>query len=189
MPAIVVKATSVGDAYRLRADLRRGGTTAVFPAEIPLDLYSTFGRCARCPGDDLDRRSGAGGCRSAARGVRQCSLRAGGSSRMLRALGASRSFVFALVWCQVDDDDRGRCGCSGLGTGMGRGASYLAHRRGAHRASLVAAAIARPELAMVLALMLVGALLAVVPGVLSYRQPVAEGLRGLRPDTRRRAGV
>jgi len=30
----------------------------------------------------------------------------------------------------------------------------------------------------VLALMLVGALLAVVPGVFGYRQPVSEGLRG-----------
>jgi len=43
VPAIVVKANSVGDAYRLRAELRRGGTTAVFPAEILLDLYSTLG--------------------------------------------------------------------------------------------------------------------------------------------------
>ncbi|TMJ58038.1 MAG: ABC transporter permease, partial [Alphaproteobacteria bacterium] len=43
VPAIVVKAKSVGDAYRLRAELRRGGTTAVFPAEILLDLYSTLG--------------------------------------------------------------------------------------------------------------------------------------------------
>src|SRR5262249_34857944 len=43
VPAIVVKANSVVDAYRLRSMLRRGGTTAVFPAEVLLDLYSTMG--------------------------------------------------------------------------------------------------------------------------------------------------
>ncbi len=66
-----------------------------------------------------------------------------------------------------------------IGLGIGWFAAQAISRIVEARTGLaVAATIARPELVMVLSLMLVGALLAVVPGIVSYRRPVSEGLRG-----------
>jgi putative ABC transport system permease protein len=77
VPAIVVKANSVGDAYRLRAELRRGGTTAVFPAEVLLDLYSQW--ATRDVRDNLiAARPGIAQCCSRSS---PCSPRGGDSSR------------------------------------------------------------------------------------------------------------
>src|SRR4029434_8800402 len=42
-PAIVVTPRSVTDAYQLRAKYRTSGTTALFPAEVLLPLYSLLG--------------------------------------------------------------------------------------------------------------------------------------------------
>jgi putative ABC transport system permease protein len=41
--AIVVQPRSVADAYRLRAQFRTQGTTAVFPAEVLVELYELLG--------------------------------------------------------------------------------------------------------------------------------------------------
>jgi putative ABC transport system permease protein len=175
VPAIVVKANSVGDAYRLRAELRRAGTTAVFPAEVLLDLYSTLGDAR----DVLAIISvAAQGLVIAAVLLAVFALLAARRRQLavLRALGASRSFVFALVWCQVMAMIAAGA-VIGLGLGW-VGAQAIAHIVEARSGLAIAATIARPELLMVLALMLVGALLAVVPGVFGYRQPVSEGLRG-----------
>ena len=95
---------------------------------------------------------------------------------VLRALGASRSFVFAVVWCQVMMMIAFGA-LIGLGLGW-VGAQAISRIVEARTGLAIAATIARPELVMVLALVLVGALLAVVPGIISYRQPVSEGLRG-----------
>jgi putative ABC transport system permease protein len=175
VPAIVVKANSVGDAYRLRAELRRGGTTAVFPAEVLLDLYSTLGDAR----DVLAIISiAAQGLVIAAVLLAVFAVLAARRRQLavLRALGASRSFVFALVWCQVMAMIAAGA-VIGLGLGW-IGAQAISHIVEARSGLAIAATIARPELLMVLALMLVGALLAVVPGIFSYRQPVSEGLRG-----------
>jgi putative ABC transport system permease protein len=174
VPAIVVKANSVGDAYRLRSALRRGGTTAVFPAEVLLDLYSTLG----------DARDVLAIISIAAQGLVVAAVLLAvfavlaARRRQLavsRALGASRSFVFALVWCQVMTMIAAGA-VIGLGLGW-VGAQAISHTVEARSGLAIAAAIARPELLMVLASRLVGALLAVVPGLFSYRQPVSEGPR------------
>jgi putative ABC transport system permease protein len=175
VPAIAVKANSVGDAYRLRAELRRGGTTAVFPAEILLDLYSTLGDAR----DVLAIVSvAAQGLVIAAVLLAVFSVLAARRRQLavLRALGASRSFIFALVWCQVTTIIAAGA-LVGLGLGW-VGAQTISDIVGERTGLAIASTIARPELVMVLALMLVGALLAVVPGVFAYRQPVSESLRG-----------
>ena len=41
--AVVVQPRSVADAYRLRARFRTGGTVAVFPAEVLIELYELLG--------------------------------------------------------------------------------------------------------------------------------------------------
>jgi putative ABC transport system permease protein len=175
VPAIVVKATSVGDAYRLRADLRRSGTTAVFPAEILLDLYSTLGD-ARDVLAIISIAAQALVIAAVLLAVFAVIAARRQQLAVLRALGASRSFVFALVWCQVMIMIAAGA-LIGLGIGW-FGAQAISRIVEARTGLAVAATIARPELVMVLSLMLVGALLAIVPSVLSYRQPVAVGLRG-----------
>jgi putative ABC transport system permease protein len=176
VPAIAVKANSVGDAYRLRSALRRGGTTAVFPAEVLVDLYSTLGDAR----DVLAVISiAAQGLVIAAVLLAVFAVLAARRRQLavLRALGASRGFVFALVWCQVMTMIAAGA-LVGLALGW-VGAQAISRLVEARTGLAIAATIARPELLMVLALTLVGALLAIVPGVFSYRQPVSEGLRGL----------
>ena len=175
VPAIVVKAKSVGDAYRLRAELRRGGTTAVFPAEILLDLYSTLGD-ARDVLAIISIAAQALVIAAVLLAVFAVIAARRQQLAVLRALGASRSFVFALVWCQVMIMIAAGA-LIGLGLGW-LGAQAISRIVEARTGLAVAATIARPELGMVLALVLVGALLAIMPSALSYRQPVAEGLRG-----------
>ncbi len=43
VPAIVVKPRSVADAYVLRSEFRKGGTMALFPAEVLVSVYRTLG--------------------------------------------------------------------------------------------------------------------------------------------------
>jgi putative ABC transport system permease protein len=175
VPAIVVKANSVGDAYRLRAELRRGGTTAVFPAEILLDLYSTLGDAR----DVLAIISvAAQALVIAAVLLAVFAMLAARRQQLavLRALGASRGFVFAVVWCQVMIMIAAGA-LIGLGLGW-LGARAISRIVEARTGLAIAATIARPELVMVLALVLIGALLAIVPGIISYRRPVSEGLHG-----------
>jgi len=175
VPAIVVKANSVGDAYRLRNALRRGGTTAVFPAEILVDLYATLGDAR----DVLAIISiAAQGLVIAAVLLAVFAVLAARRRQLavLRALGGSRSFVFTLVWCQVMTMIAAGA-LVGLALGW-VGAQVISRIVEARTGLSIAATIARPELVMVLVLMLAGGLLAVVPGIVSYRQPVSEGLRG-----------
>ena len=175
VPAIVVKANSVGDAYRLRAELRRGGTTAVFPAEILLDLYSTLGD-ARDVLAIISVAAQALVIAAVLLAVFAVLAARRQQLAVLRALGASRSFVFAVVWCQVMIMIAAGA-LIGLGLGW-FGAQAISRIVEARTGLAMAARIARPELVMVLALLLVGALLAAVPGIISYRRPVSEGLRG-----------
>jgi putative ABC transport system permease protein len=175
VPAIVVKAKSVGDAYRLRAELRHGGTTAVFPAEILLDLYSTLGD-ARDVLAIISVAAQALVVAAVLLAVFAVLAARRQQLAVLRALGASRGFVFAVVWCQVMSMIAAGA-LIGLGLGW-LGAQAISHIVEARTGLAIAATIARPELVMVLALVLVGALLAIVPGFISYRRPVSEGLRG-----------
>jgi putative ABC transport system permease protein len=173
VPAIVVKANFC-DAYRLRAELRRGGTTAVFPAEILLDLYSTLGD-ARDVLAIISIAAQALVIAAVLLAVFAVIAARRQQLAVLRALGASRSFVFALVWCQVMIMIAAGA-LIGLGIGW-VGAQAISRIVEARTGLAIAATIARPELVMVLALVLVGALLAVVPGIFSYRRSVSEGLR------------
>jgi putative ABC transport system permease protein len=175
VPAIVVKANSVGNAYRLRAELRRGGTTAVFPAEILLDLYSTLGD-ARDVLAIISVAAQALVIAAVLLAVFAVLAARRQQLAVLRALGASRSFVFAVVWCQVMMIIAAGA-LIGLGVGW-LGAHAISRIVEARTGLAIAATIARPELVIVLALVLVGALLAIVPGIISYRRPVSDGLRG-----------
>ena len=99
-PAILVKPRTVGDAYRLRAAYRSGGTTALFPAEVLVQLYATLGDAR----DVLAWIAVATQALVVAAVLLAVLAVLGGRRRqvaVLRALGASRLFVFACVWLSV----------------------------------------------------------------------------------------
>lgn len=94
---------------------------------------------------------------------------------MLRALGASRTYVFATVWCHVTIMIA--IGAI-LGLGLGwLGALVLSRLIEADTGIALPVALNWQELGMVLALIVIGGLLALIPSILSYRQSVSAGLR------------
>jgi putative ABC transport system permease protein len=174
-PAIIVKPKSVGDAYRLRAAYRGGGTTALFPAEVLLDLYATLG----------DARDVLAAVAVATQGLVVAAVLLAVFAvlaarrqqlAVLRALGAARNFVFATVFLQVMAMILVGT-LAGLALGWG-GAAFLARLLEQRTGLAVPVGLGPSEFAMAGALILLGAVLAAIPAMTNYRQPVAEGLRG-----------
>lgn len=175
VPAVVIKADSVADAYRLRGELRRNGTTALFPAEVLLDLYSTLGDAR----DLLAMVSVATqGLVIAAVLLAVFAVLAARRQQLavLRALGASRGYLFLTIWLQVMVMIAAGA-VIGLGLGWA-GAGFVSRLFETKTGLVLEPGIGGPELFMVAALLGVGALLAAIPATIGYRQPVAEGLRG-----------
>ncbi len=176
IPAIVVKAASVADAYRLRGLYRTGGATmAVFPAEVLVDLYATM----------ADVRDAMTWMALATQVlvllailVAVFAIFAGRKRQIavLRALGAPKLFVFSALWLEV-----AVIVVVGalLGLAVGYGASsvfsWLAELR---LGFALPVSLGVEELRMTLATVLVGLLLAILPAVIAYRQPVAAALKG-----------
>ena len=172
--AVVVKPRSVADAYRLRTRHRNEQTMAVFPAEVLVELYGMLGDAR----DVLALIAVVTQVlvvlavflavfASLAQRRRQLGV--------IRALGASRAYVFAAVWLHVT-----LLLVSGavLGLALGwAGAQGLAALVHARTGLTLPVAIAGPEIAMTLALALIGAALAAIPSWRCYRQPVAASLR------------
>src|SRR5262249_32095344 len=143
--AIVVKTTSVAAAYRLRARYRSETTMAVFPAEVLVELYSRLG----------DARSAMATLALAAQALVVAAIllavfaSLAGRRRslgVLRALGASRGFVFGAVWLYVSAVTAGAT----LGLGLGwLGALGLARALEARTAIALPIAIASGEIFLV----------------------------------------
>ena len=173
--AIVVKPRSVADAYRLRARYRDGEAMAVFPAEVLVQMYALLGDAR-----DLLRVIAAATQALVVAAVLLTVLASLGQRRrqlgVLRALGASRWYVFLAVWLHVSLlVAMGALLGLGLGWAGARGLSAVLHAR---TGVSVPAAISTTELAMVAALTAVGLVLAAIPSWQCYRQPVRALLRG-----------
>ena len=100
VPAILVKPKSIAEAYTLRRDYRGNGTLAVFPAEVLTSLYATLG----------DARAVLAAIAAGAQALVAAALvlvtvvHVGQRRRQigaLRAFGAPRGAVFALVWGEL----------------------------------------------------------------------------------------
>ena len=98
IPAAILKPASLQDAYGLRNTWRTTETTAFFPAEVLVELYELLG----------DIRSVMSALAVATEVLLVASVLAGILILMrlyrhrfavLRALGASRLYVFAVAWC------------------------------------------------------------------------------------------
>ncbi|MFO1037580.1 MAG: FtsX-like permease family protein [Geminicoccaceae bacterium] len=176
VPAVVVKPTSFAAAYALRSQYRSAerGTMAVFPAEVLVQLYARLGDVR-----DLVAIIAVLTQVLVIGAVLLAVLASLAQRRRLigvvRALGASRGFVFAAVWLNV-----------AVTLLTGALAGLLLGWAGAHA---VSAALARrtnidlpvritgAELELVAIIVVVAMALAVLPAALAYRGSVAAALR------------
>jgi len=174
IPAAVVKPKTVAAAYGLRSEYRTTETTAFFPAEVLVQLYELIG----------DVRIVMSGLAIATEVLLVAAILAGILMLMrlyrqrfavLRALGASRTYVLAVAWTFS-------FGLIAVGSllGLAVAGAMVGFVSGIFsRASGIAmtTSIGWPEIWLALTLTAVGAILAILPAALLYRRPVVEALR------------
>ncbi|MCK0196938.1 FtsX-like permease family protein [Ancylobacter sp. 6x-1] len=174
LPAILVKPRSVADAYRLRQSYRGETTLAVFPAEVLTRLYGVLGDARLVLGAvayGAQALVGAAILIAILVHVLQRRRQIGA----LRAFGAPRLAVLAIVWGEVFL-------VLGLGLLAGIGLGYVAaqvlssHVAGATGVPMPVGFV-REDVLPLAGLLLAGALIALVPAVLAYRQSPAAALR------------
>jgi putative ABC transport system permease protein len=174
VPAIVVKPRAVADAYALRSLYRQGGTMALFPAEVLVSLYRTLGDIR----DVLVVASVLNDILIFAATVLLLLALAGLRRRryaMLRALGASRSYILLTVWLGAAAILAAGCIAGlALGGAFSWGAGRILEARTGLQVPLV---IDGFDLVMIAGLIIAGSLLALVPAIATFRTPVAETLR------------
>jgi len=174
VPAVVVKSRTLAGAYSLRNLYRADTTQAIFPAEILVQLYALLGD-ARAIMSFLALATQVLVVAAILSGVVIILQLFRTRFAVLRALGATRAYVFAVAWSYVT---LLIVAGSLLGLIMGAGASwavsaYLEGRTGI----AIPVTVSWQEVQLVLLLIGGGALLAIVPALAIYRQPVAEALR------------
>lgn len=175
VPAVLVKPASIADAYRLRQDYRaRADTVAVFPAEVLTGLYGMLG----------DARQVLAAVAAAAQGLVAAALvlvtvvHIGQRRRQigaLRAFGAPRGAIFALVWTELFA--LVACGVA-LGVAGGWGAARILSALIAQRQGFaLPVEVAPGDMAGVALLLAVAAALAALPALIAYRQSALASLR------------
>jgi putative ABC transport system permease protein len=175
VPAIVVVPSSFAAAYQLRQQLRtRDGTTAVFPAEVLVQLY-------RLLGDVRDLVAVISILTQVlVIGAVLLAVLASLAQRrrliaVLRALGASRRYVFTTVWLSVA---LLLTVGSLLGLILGYAAALALGRLFARQTAIdLPVALSGQEVTLVVAIIGVGLALATIPAALAYRGSVAASLR------------
>ena len=175
LPAIVVEPSSFAAGYQLRHKYRsREDTMAVFPAEVLVQLYGLLGdvRDLVAVISVLTQVLVIGAVLLA---VLASLAQRRRLVAVLRALGASRGFVFATVWLGVA---LMLAVAAALGLALGYLAAFAVSAVFARETSIaLPVALSGQELGLVLAIVAIGLALATVPAALTYRQPVSAGLR------------
>jgi putative ABC transport system permease protein len=174
IPVIVVKPRSVADAYRLRAKYRTATTMALFPAEVLVQLHSMLG-------DARDLLAVVSVATQtlviaavllavfASLAMRRRQL------AVLRALGASRNYVFLVIWLHVS---LMTIGGTAAGVVLGWSGAYgLSHLFFLKTGIELPVSLGMEEIRMGLALIGVGFILALVPSWSGYRQSVSSNLK------------
>ncbi|HXP96910.1 MAG TPA: FtsX-like permease family protein [Telmatospirillum sp.] len=174
VPAIVIKPKSVAAAYELRSEYRKGGTMALFPAEVLVSIYRTLGDVKQA----MVIVSGFNNALVLVATVSLLLTMVGLRQKryaVLRALGAPRAYVLLAVWL-------GSTGLLALGCLLGLGLSLavswgagalIEARTGLH----LPIALGWSELAFVGVLLAGGGLLSLIPALFVYRRPVGPSLR------------
>ncbi|MBO0131753.1 FtsX-like permease family protein [Agrobacterium burrii] len=174
LPAILVKPKTIADAYRLRQEYRSGNTLGVFPGEVLTGLYATLG----------DAKMVLGAVAAGSQGLVAAALmlvtviHVGQRRRQigaLRAFGAPRGSVFAIVWLELFF-----LVALGVGIGflLGLGAAHIgAQLFTAKSGVILPVGFTREDLRLALFLLGFAAVLAAIPALLAYRQSPAAALR------------
>lgn len=174
LPAVLVKPKTIADAYKLRQEYRSGNTLAVFPGEVLTGLYATLGDAK------LVLSAVAAGSQGlvAAALVLVTVTHVGQRRRQigaLRAFGAPRLSVFAIVWLELFF-----LVALGIGLGFLAGliaAGVIAGLFTAESGIVLPVEFIYEDLQFALALLGVSAVLSAVPAILAYRQSPATALR------------
>ncbi len=174
VPSIVVKPRSVADAYSLRNQYRRGGTMAVFPGEVLVSLYTLMGD-ARSVLSLIAIGTQALVVAAILLAVLLSIAQRSRQIAVLRALGASRAYVFLMIWLETTLLIAAGAAL-GLAGGWG-GAEVIAAIFHARSGIALPVTIGSDEAVLALALLGIGGVLALLPGWVAYRQPVAAALR------------
>lgn len=175
VPAIVVHANRIADAYNLRQHYRSDRTIAVFPAEVLTRLYGTLG----------DARAVLAAVALAAQVLVAAAvllvvvvhvLQRRRQIGALRAFGAGRGAVFAIVWGEI-----ALIAVTGVALGFGLGfvaARIISARLQASSGLQLPVGFTPADGGMILALVAAAGLCALLPAAIAYRQSPAEALRG-----------
>ncbi|MDQ0509181.1 ABC transporter permease [Ancylobacter amanitiformis] len=175
VPAIVVKPRSIADAYKLRQAYRTDHTWAVFPGEVLTRLYGTLGDVRlvlSLVASGAQALVGAAILLVVTIHVVQRRRQIGA----LRALGAPRLAIFAIVWGEVALIAAGGL-AAGFALGYG-GALALSSAFSTASGVSLPVAFVPGDLARLAGLVLAAAIVASLPAVLAYRQSPAAALRG-----------
>lgn len=174
-PAVIVRADELWANYALRSEFNRDAETmAFFPGTVLAELYRVMGdvRQAMSLMTVVTQVLVAA---SVLLGLFILSRLFQRQTAMLRALGAPRRFVMAVIWSYgaVLLSIGTLCG---LGTGV-VAASILSRIVSARTDVLVSASLSWTEFHLAAAFLAITSLLSLLPALVVLRQPVAEGLR------------
>ena len=174
VPAVVLDAGSLAAAYGLRQKYRTSETTAFFPAEVLTEIYGYLG----------DVRAIMSALTVATQVLVVAAILSGIVAlvqlyrtrlAVLRAMGATRGYVFAVMWSYIMALILG-----GTVLGLAGGyavAQFISRVFSAETGLTLAARIGGAELTLAAALLGLGALLAVVPAIALFRKPAVTYLR------------
>jgi putative ABC transport system permease protein len=175
VPAIVVKAQSIADAYGLRGKYRTEKSTAFFPAEVLIELYGLMGDI-RVLMSALALGTQVLVIASILTSIVILLRLQRKQFAILRALGAPRRYILAVVWIYVAI-------IVVTGAALGLVLGWLMSFGVSHFVSVSTGVslqpwIGWPEIRLALGVVFAGFLLALLPLMALYRTPVAEALRG-----------
>ena len=175
IPAAIVKPRTLAEAYGLRNTWRTAETSAFFPAEILVQLYELLGD-ARLVMSSLALATELLLVAAILSGILILMRLYRQRFAVLRALGASRAYIFAVVWTFSFT-----LVAAGSVIGLVVAAIICGLVSGFfERATGIAldSPIGRTEFVLAASISALGALAAVAPAALLYRGPVVEALRG-----------
>jgi putative ABC transport system permease protein len=173
VPAIAIKPASVADAYRLRGQFRTPRSVAVFPAEVLNDLYLALGN-VRDLMSVLAIMTQVLVVAAVLMALLVGFLARRRQFAVLRAIGASRLYVFSVVWIEVV---LLIAAGAALGVVFGwAGANILSHWMQSQFGFAMPVRLGASEAVLVAGLLVTAAVVATLPAWLVFRRPIAEGL-------------
>lgn len=174
VPAVIVKPANLAAAYGLRQNYRTDRSQALFPAEILVQLYALMGD-ARGIMNMIALATQILVVAAILSGLMVVLQLYSGLLAILRALGATRNYVILVAWTYLNT--LVFLG-SLLGIAIGYGAARLVSAHLARTTGFeIAATLTLEELALVLGLLALAAVLAILPALYLFNRPVSDALR------------